>query len=150
LLVNGETVVVEKVQHEILERPITVYNLEVEDNHNYFVAGNTDVESGEFVLVHNLCYRQRLIAAKGNPGKGFDAHHQIPQQIKKEYGLYRIIDIDDPKYMKWMKQSPHRSGAQAYNNLWRNKLDDALNSGKPLTKKLIEEIWNALKNNYPK
>jgi hypothetical protein len=54
LLVNGETVVVEKVQHEILERPITVYNLEVEDNHNYFVAENTDVESGEFVLVHNV------------------------------------------------------------------------------------------------
>ncbi len=34
--VNGELVTVEAVQHEILEHPITVYNFEVADNHNYY------------------------------------------------------------------------------------------------------------------
>ncbi len=48
VLVNGEYVVVEKVQHEILEAPIAVYNFQVEDYHTYFVA-----DSG--VLVHNKC-----------------------------------------------------------------------------------------------
>ena len=46
--VNGEYVVVEKVQHEILESPVTVYNFEVEDYHTYYVT-NTNV------LVHNAC-----------------------------------------------------------------------------------------------
>ena len=36
--VNGEYVVVEKVQHEILENPVQVYNFEVEDYHTYYVG----------------------------------------------------------------------------------------------------------------
>lgn len=48
VLVNGEYVVVEKVQHEILEAPVTVYNFHVEDFHTYYVT-----DSG--VLVHNKC-----------------------------------------------------------------------------------------------
>ena len=50
---NGEYVVVEKVQHEILEAPITVYNFEVEDYHTYYVSA--DANSDVFVLVHNKC-----------------------------------------------------------------------------------------------
>ena len=46
--VNGEYVVVEWVQHEILESPIKVYNFEVTDFHTYYVS---DVG----VLVHNSC-----------------------------------------------------------------------------------------------
>lgn len=45
--VNGEKRVVEKIQHEILEKPVNVYNLEVADDHNYYV-GKTSV------LVHNV------------------------------------------------------------------------------------------------
>ncbi len=46
--VNGEFVVVEQVQHEILENPVKVYNFEVEDYHTYFVGENG-------LLVHNKC-----------------------------------------------------------------------------------------------
>ena len=45
-LLNGEYVVVEQVQHELLERPETTYNFEVEGYHTYYVG-----DSG--VLVHN-------------------------------------------------------------------------------------------------
>lgn len=55
VLVNGEYVVVEKVQHEILESPIMVYNFQVEDYHTYYVS-----DAG--VLVHNTC--------KGNWAEG--------------------------------------------------------------------------------
>ena len=44
VLVNGEYVVVEKVQHELLESPVQVYNFQVEDYHTYYVA-----ESGVLV-----------------------------------------------------------------------------------------------------
>ena len=46
---NGKYIVVEQVQHEILEAPIKVYNFEVEDFHTYFVG------DGDGVLVHNSC-----------------------------------------------------------------------------------------------
>ena len=45
---NGEKVILEKVQHEILENPVKVYNFEVEDYHTYFVGT-------ERILVHNAC-----------------------------------------------------------------------------------------------
>ena len=51
--VNGEYVVVEKIQHEILESPITVYNFEVADFHTYYVSERA-------VLVHNLCKPSRI------------------------------------------------------------------------------------------
>lgn len=60
VLVNGEYVIVEKVQHEILEAPVTVYNFQVEDFHTYYVA-----ESG--VLVHNSCMIDNPILANTNP-----------------------------------------------------------------------------------
>ena len=48
VLVNGEYVVVEKVQHELLESPVKVYNFQVADYHTYYVSDNG-------VLVHNMC-----------------------------------------------------------------------------------------------
>lgn len=38
VLVNGEYVTVEAVQHEILESPVTVYNSQVADFHTYYVG----------------------------------------------------------------------------------------------------------------
>ena len=36
--VNGEYVIVEQTQHEILESPVTVYNFRVAKNHTYYVG----------------------------------------------------------------------------------------------------------------
>ena len=47
-LLNGEYVIIEQVQHELLERPVTVYNFEVEDFHTYYVGEGS-------ILVHNMC-----------------------------------------------------------------------------------------------
>ena len=51
VLVNGEYAVVEKVQHELLENPVKVYNFQVADYHTYYVSDNG-------VLVHNSCVKQ--------------------------------------------------------------------------------------------
>jgi hypothetical protein len=55
---NGEYVVVEKVQHEILESPIEVYNFEVEEYHTYFVGMHS-------VLVHNMCAAPKITTHGG-------------------------------------------------------------------------------------
>ena len=66
VLSNGEYVVVEAVQHEILELPVKVYNFEVEDFHTYFVGESS-------VLVHNKCsgsYDIEFQSGKHYVGKG--------------------------------------------------------------------------------
>ena len=45
---NGEYGIVEKIQHELLEHPIKVYNFEVTDFHTYYVGKSS-------ILVHNVC-----------------------------------------------------------------------------------------------
>ena len=55
--VNGEYVVVEKIQHEILESPVKVYNFEVEGLHTYHVGDKS-------ILVHNLCHGNSLNSPK--------------------------------------------------------------------------------------
>jgi len=59
-MLNGEYVVVEQVQHELLESPETTYNFEVEDFHTYYVG---DIS----VLVHNAC---KAAKKAGLPAKG--------------------------------------------------------------------------------
>jgi len=59
VLSNGEYVIVEKVQHEILESPVKVYNFEVEDFHTYFVGESS-------VLVHNTCYTNKELIDAAN------------------------------------------------------------------------------------
>ena len=63
VLQNGEYVIVELVQHEILEAPIAVYNFEVEDFHTYYVGESS-------VLVHNMCQKLSKIynSIKKAPG----------------------------------------------------------------------------------
>ena len=48
VMLNGEKVVLELVQHEILETPVTTYNFEVANFHTYYVGTYN-------VLVHNKC-----------------------------------------------------------------------------------------------
>ena len=48
VLSNGEYVIVEQVQHEILETPVKVYNFEVQDFHTYYIGKNS-------IFVHNMC-----------------------------------------------------------------------------------------------
>ena len=75
---NGELVIVEQVQHELLETPIKVYNFEVEDFHTYFV-GNAPV------LVHNTC--EKIGKQKGNAPWSNQAQNKQFNDIVKQYGL---------------------------------------------------------------
>ena len=68
VMLNGEYVVVEQVQHELLESPEITYNFEVEDYHTYYVGQDS-------ILVHNKC---------SNPGgrHGGEAHRSKVADIK--------------------------------------------------------------------
>ncbi len=53
--VNGQYVIIEIVQHYILEKGVKVYNFEVCNSHTYYVGTNT-------VLVHNSCSKNPQVA----------------------------------------------------------------------------------------
>ena len=78
VLQSGKYVIVEKVQHEILESPITVYNFEVEDFHTYYVGESA-------VLVHNVC--------GGKP----TSPNQMQKQVARGQAPNTVVRVDNPK-----------------------------------------------------
>ena len=83
VLQSGEYVIVEKVQHEILEAPITVYNFEVADFHTYYV-------SEENVLVHNMCAKKSDIKQIEDVAKKM----KMTSRERREFG----------DYVEWLKK----------------------------------------------
>lgn len=97
VLVNGEYVVVEKVQHEIIDESVIVYNFSVEDYHTYYVSSG--------VLVHNTCPNpngKKGSAAHQNKvneigtdlqAKGYNVDYEYRVSIDGGYKRTRYIDI---------------------------------------------------------
>jgi len=79
-LLNGEYVVIEQVQHELLESPVKVYNFEVEGFHTYFVGYGS-------VLVHNTC-------TNDNPLDSLKYSDKVKSQMDMtdNHGFPRIVD----------------------------------------------------------
>ncbi len=105
LLSNGEYVVVEKIQHEILETPVTVYNFEVEDFHTYYVGKNS-------ILVHNTC------------GKRFNPDQQAVIELAKK-NKAGLSKSDAETLVSWAEEyGINAHGPQTHPNLggfWSNK-----------------------------
>ena len=76
--VNGEYVIVEQVQHEILESLVTVYNFQVAENHTYYV-GRVGIG------VHNdmKCTQP---GGSGENGSASINYTYDPQKIGKQMG----------------------------------------------------------------
>ena len=55
VMLNGEYVVVEQVQHELLESPVVTYNFEVEDFHTYYDSDNCNISI--LITLSYLIYR---------------------------------------------------------------------------------------------
>ncbi|MCL2599478.1 MAG: HINT domain-containing protein, partial [Firmicutes bacterium] len=164
--VNGQTVIVEQVQHTILENTETLYNFEVEDNHNYFVGQGVNTPMTEYVLVHNDCiggadgstgeynkgnYRRKYLKEYNNgvnPGKEINVHHRIPKEFADEMKLLDI-NVHDPKYLQLVEVAEHKAKHLAgYNGKWKTFLDgidfaDKISSRQKILDFLRSpEIWN--------
>ena len=101
-MLNGEYVVVEQVQHELLESPETTYNFEVEGFHTYYV-GNTEV------LVHNRC------TAESNKTKKTEVHHVVEQCQKTKSG-FSDAQIQAPSNKVVLDYSVHRKISGFYSS----------------------------------
>ena len=103
VLQSGEYVVVELIQHEILESPITVYNFEVEDFHTYYVSNSA-------VLVHNACGQRNtpdqdalIKIAKDMKKTGLSrAEADIMWEWTEEVGLSSLKNYHPPKFDSYL------------------------------------------------
>ncbi len=117
VLQNGKYVTVEKVQHEILEEPITVYNFEVADFHTYYVGKSA-------VLVHNTC--------GGKP----TSPNQMQKQVERGQAPSTVVRVDNPKIPGQLPHI-HFSDGTAINI--DGSVHDAMRGAHTLTNS--ERIW---------
>ena len=117
--VNGEYVVLEKVQHELLETPVTVYNFEVEGFHTYHVGEQS-------LLVHNACgkhgdLKKNMLKEGPAPGDGYQAHHGLPW-ADRDYFSAAGLDVNDARFGRWViggGNGGHQSWSYRYGQLWK-------------------------------
>ena len=79
--------IVEKIQHELLENPVKVYNFQVRDYHTYYVA-----ESG--ILVHNRCLPENSVAMSTDDALDTASDYLGPNYTEVENGRYVSFDGD--------------------------------------------------------
>ena len=115
--VNGDYVVVEQVQHEILETPVQVFNFEVSDFHTYFVGSQA-------LLVHNTC-----------SGK-ITSPNQMQKQVVNGQAPRTAVRADNPKLPD---QLPHIRFSDGTALNIDGSIHDAMRGVHKLTKR--ERIW---------
>ena len=116
--VNGRYAIVETVEHEYLDAPVSVFNFEVEDFHTYYV-------SGLHILVHNAC------------GNGTSTSKTSVKASDKAYTVEQQSVIKDAKALKKTGATP----AQGY-DIHKRALDVGLKTHAPMTHPGRTGIWS--------
>ena len=155
VLSNGEFVVVEWIQHEILENPVKVYNFKVEDFHTYFVGESS-------VLVHNQCPNNRKEQQRKNYKEytGHEAtgevHHGLPEEHRTWFESHGVTDIDNGKYYFDIPKDKHRlkvgEGIHTNNNAagmtWNASLSEFITNNPNANLSEIEQKLDELAELY--
>ena len=67
-----------------------------------------------------LSLRKRMIRDHGPPPawmKNPEAHHDLPRKFRRNFENAGV-DIDDPKYGRWVERHPHRTWSSKLNDEW--------------------------------
>ena len=90
---NGEYVIVEQIQHELLESPERTYNFEVEGYHTYFVSCN-------LILVHNRCVENDLDSISTGRTEPKDLKEKLAMEAAKSNPSSgkTILNINDTRF----------------------------------------------------
>ena len=62
-------------------------------------------------------YRQALQKATGKIGKGYEAHHTLPQKYRNDFEKLGI-NIDEPGNVVWRKSEGHRAKNAEHGKAW--------------------------------
>lgn len=105
LSLNGDYVIIEEIQHEILEFPITVYNFRVANDHTYFVGEkNIGVHNANYgknaklgnEFGHTYSHHGAQKPARDFIGRAASSHHNVGQWLHNENAANLIITVKPP------------------------------------------------------
>ena len=114
VMLNGEYVLVEQIQHELLETPVIVYNFEVEEFHTYYVGYSK-------FLVHNTC--TNALGKAGEEAAGIvkntktiniNGRNRIPDGLDMQLHLQEVKNV---KVLSYTRQLKDYFGFAAQNHL---------------------------------
>ena len=107
--------------------------------------------SGEGISATKNTYRQALQKATGKLGKGYEAHHTLPQKYRNRFEKLGI-NIDDPEHVVWRKSEGHRAKSAEHTKAWDEFFANPAN--KNCTKEQVlqqrDKIENQVWQNAPK
>ena len=88
-------------------------------------------------------YRKALQQVTGKSGKGYEAHHTLPQKYRAQFEKLGI-NIDEPGNVVWRKTNEHRKKSRALTKEW----DKFMIRKKPPTKKLVIQFRNEMEKKH--
>ena len=88
-------------------------------------------------------YRKALQQATGKTGKGFEAHHSLPQKHRRKFEEMGI-NIDTPGHVVWRETKGHRKKSNKLAKDW----DNFMNKEKPTSKEQIYKKRDQIENKY--
>lgn len=118
--VDGEYVVVEKVQHEILESPVKVFNFRVADNHTYFVGNASIGVHNAYCIQNGQLPNQGVIRGDVEGAPGVDAGKQGKHVIgHNNYNSKKSTWVEGSNGVTetqeaWIKGTPAKNGTRVY------------------------------------
>lgn len=88
---DGGYMVIESMEEQVVDEPITVYNITVEDNHSYYVGEDE-------LLVHNLSCNDSDVGTyknlrKASKGTGNEVHHIVEKRFAPTLGIENTDDM---------------------------------------------------------
>ena len=92
------------------------------------------VDAGKAIKATKNNYRKVLQKATGKTGRGYEAHHTLPQS-KRDVFEKLGINIDEPGNVVWRGKSNHREKSYKLTQEWKTYFDNNPNATK-------EEIFN--------
>ena len=122
VLSNGEFVVVEWIQHEILENPIKVYNFSVQNFHTYFVGESS-------VLVHNDCPNNETLSITKNNEKHINKRHnanKYAEQLQYKSKEATLKELENTSFFNkdWSSEQIRESVNFGYNSAVKQGIEN--------------------------
>ncbi len=98
------------------------------------------------IVANSHNYRKALQQATGKAGKGYEAHHTLPQKYRTEFEKAGI-NIDEPGNVVWRETTKHRKGSKQQEKAWDTFFEECNKTGVSPTKDKIYKERESIEQN---
>lgn len=108
--------------------------------------GKSGKAINQVITATKSTYRQALQKSTGKLGKGYEAHHTLPQKHREKFEELGI-NIDEPGNVVWRKAEVHRAKTAEHTNAWDEFFRNTPHPSKEEIMKVRDVIENYIWHN---